>query len=199
MNEFTLIFPWRMRNGQHGCEHLTIKALNPNKSYYFGPHSKFNRIYRFEEEWHKNWRSEFLRIRSTVAFMDATGLRPSTAWDSVFWRHEKRIYGVNSRCGQIPPGFDHTSVWTAGRNRYAVTTEPYGDSGKCEDAVAWCTKNGWNVHTFPPCIGMWSASHPTRGTRLILASPPKIGVDIEPLIPKLIAAMPSWLKEEAAA
>ena len=89
------------------------------------------------------------KAHGTIAFMDATGLRR--------WNAHYRIWGYpspsfdDSHSGNVPEPFDHTTIWMAGRNRYAVTAEPYTDGSAVEK---WCKANGWACYVFPEGIGM---------------------------------------------
>jgi len=112
---------------------------------------------------------------------------PDNDWIGKIAQHVEQDAGAYMPC----VGFDHTRVWADGHSRYAVTTEPYAGDLTHVDAAEWCAANGWQVHVFPPNIGMWNADG-SHGTRLILASPPKNGVDIASMIPKLLEAMPVW-------
>ncbi len=189
MHEFTLAFPWveqwdKETAGARGCETVTINALHPC-CHYFWP--GYPGIY----DSRRGIETAPLRARSIVAFMDATGLRRSNARYRVFDYPTMS----NPHRGEPPrdAGFDHTEIWTAGRNLYAVTTEPNTDG---EDTKAWCAANGWQCHVFPAGIGMWN-SYP-GWSRLILSSPPKDGIDITPLIPKVLEAMPRWSRSVTA-
>lgn len=99
------------------------------------------------------------------AFMAATGLRKSRGW---------------SRAGAIllPPGFDHTCLWRDRAGKYIVTTEPYNHVVLAD--FAHLTEHGWTLAD-APCLGMWNPPH----TRLILASPPRNGGDLFPVLAAL--------------
>lgn len=95
-------------------------------------------------------------------FMDATGLRRSRGW---------------SRTGAspLPHSFDHTCLWLDRAGKYIVTTEPY--SHKTVADFAHLTEQGWTLAD-SPWPGMWNPPD----TRLILASPPRNGGDLAPVI-----------------
>ena len=197
-HNFTLSFPWRDKMaGTHGCEEITITAQHPRDYYGEIRFEAQSRGYDYPSSRDKAVAYAFC-ARGLVAFMDVTGLRRSNAWAAVFGRvkpldeddYEARGY----ESGQSPPAFDHTSVWLDAFGRYAVTTEPYNTVA--EKAAAWCAAYGWQHHLFLANIGMWNPVG-ENGTRLVLASPPKNGVPIVPLIPKLLKAMPMWTESEA--
>ena len=175
MYEFELMFGYRDEAKKLVWNRVAVRARHP-RSYYGkvlspGGFSLLRDPYSVK--------LATFETTNTIAFMDATGLKPSNA----------RVFG---ECGVQPPGFDHTRIWTAGR-LHAVTTEPYYTDGKRwgDNATEWCAANGWQWHLFPPRIGMRNAGG-RCGTRLILASPPKNGVDIAPMIAPMLKAMPRW-------
>jgi hypothetical protein len=123
-------------------------------------------------------RCEAFNARSLVAFTDATDLRHSNA--------RKRVLG-----GIIErPGFDHSRLWKErGAGRILITAEPYWD--KLDEAVAYCADVArWACHVMPQGIGMWNSA-PPRGTRMLLISPGKRGVQLEAMIAVLDGVMPA--------
>jgi hypothetical protein len=147
MNTLELAFGYRDAEKNIIWEKAKVSAQHPRK--YYGCLSG--------EGW---GRREFLpslyyakayigKAHGTIAFMDATGLRR--------WNAHYRILGYpnpsfdDSHSGNVPEPFDRTTIWMAGRNRYAVTAEPYTDGSAVEK---WCKANGWACHVFPEGIGM---------------------------------------------
>lgn len=86
---------------------------------------------------------------SKEEFMQATGLRPSSAYSSLF--------GFS-----VPDGFDHTLVWLDSNKRYIVTTEPYGIERALRTAARLC----WKAVVAPEGVGIWN---PPDTTLVILA------------------------------
>lgn len=107
-----------------------------------------------------------------IAFMDATGLRPSDA--------HTRLYGH----GKGPTGFDHSCVWIDDLRRYIVTTEPYTRPHELDKAIAWCDANAWPHLILPRQIGIWNPCHQgcapacTEHSCMLLTAPPKNGGDL---------------------
>lgn len=105
------------------------------------------------------------QVRRYRAFMAATGLRHSRGW---------------SRAGAspLPPDFDHSCLWLDRAGKYIVTTEPYRHVVLMD--FAHLTEHGWTLAE-PSWPGMWNPP----GTRLILASPPRNGGDLFPVLAAL--------------
>jgi ADP-ribosylglycohydrolase len=191
MHSFTLVFPWRERNGRAGEETLEITALRPREHY--GELRGDNEV----SPWRRQARLFAHAARSAVVFMDATGLEPSWNYDAVFGSGDERR----------PAGCDHVRLWRSpepgranggarrNKGRYAATIEPYGEGFKTVEES--CRALGWACATFPPGIGMWLPSGES-GTRLVLASPPGNGVPLAPLVETLLKAMPRWTAVDEA-
>ena len=80
-------------------------------------------------------------ISRALRFMDATDLKASDAWSSIFRRTQ-------------PQGFDHTCVWRDEKNQFIVTTEPYiGAAENYEKLTSWCSAHGWNIEQVTKKIG----------------------------------------------
>ncbi|HYD81585.1 MAG TPA: hypothetical protein VEC06_17415 [Paucimonas sp.] len=113
------------------------------------------------------------QLRMNIAFMDATELRPSKAWSSLFPDH------------RFVAPLDHQCVWRTADGNYVVSNEPYRGSEKREGAKKWCEANGWTWEELPKGIGMHNTcskdcpddckSH----TTLILMSPPKRNANLK--------------------
>lgn len=120
-------------------------------------------------------------VQRVLAFMDATDLRPSSAFRSLL------------PSDISPVGLDHFSVWRDGGNRYVISNEPYRSSDKRRINKEWCETNGWSYQEMPQGIGMHNACTPEcdikcgAHTILILMSPPKRGVDLTIIGDALIA------------
>lgn len=138
--------------------------------------------WRFRDNREDRIRQRMAKARRALAFMDATGLRPSKAFVRIFKRRE------------IPSGFDHTSIWRTEEQRYIVMTEPY--AGTARGAVRdWCESEGWACVEMPNGQGVWNPCSPACGycgghTRMLIMSPPKIGADAS-LIAEAILRCPS--------
>lgn len=152
--------------------HEYIKAMNPQSWY-----SKFKWIPRLWDavgQTKDKVREYIATARRAVEFMDATGLRPSSAHTRVFGSYEDQ------------KGFDHTCVWLDRENRYVVTTEPYtGAAEKLSKLVDWCQTNQWELAFLPNKIGIWNPCQPSckpdcsAHTRLAILAPPKKGGDVQ--------------------
>lgn len=73
--------------------------------------------------------------------------------------------------------------------KHVVTTEPYQQ--RYEDVETWCAENGWECATLPAGFGFWYPAG-EMGTRLMLMSPPGIGMPLGALAPLLRAKLPRW-------
>lgn len=115
------------------------------------------------------------KINGTVRalrFMDATNLKPSTAWISIFRQSD-------------PQGFDHTCVWRDEQNHFIITTEPYhAANDKIGKLIAWGARHGWDIQQMPRDIGIWNpcvdecADDCRRHTVMFVMAPPKNGGDV---------------------
>jgi hypothetical protein len=183
MHSFKLLFPWREESGRMGRVVTELTALQSRDRY---------GDFRGEGEW-QAW-ERHARIcahcaKSTVAFMDGTGLEISYSFGEVF--------GVIREV--LPDGADHTRIWrlpqgSAGNggpssSRYLATTEPYKDG--YSEVQAWCRENGWACATLPPGYGMWLPTG-VDGTRLVLLSPPWQAAPVAELAATAEEKMPLW-------
>jgi hypothetical protein len=185
---FELRFHWRHgASNEEGIVTVKLRAKNPPAWYravpafkwmFSAPEHPAGRCGRTREQAERYAHT----ARSLVAFMDSTGLRPSAA-EAALW--------PELRCAPQPP-FDHTFIWHDGKRRYMVTTEPYDDG---EDVAVWCRGKGWQCHICPPGIGLWN---PEGGTRMVLAAPPRRGVQIGLYEPRILAAMPVAATHQAS-
>lgn len=142
------------------------------------PASHYAKCRRIPENWDVIQRStdsviEGLRtVQRVLAFMDATDLKPSSAFSSLFPSDTRLV------------GLDHFCVWRDHSNRYVVSNEPYSPSDKVATAKAWCEANGWTYRQMPQGVGMHNPCTEGCGkdcsehTVLILMSPPKKGADL---------------------
>jgi len=187
---FTLPFPWREDSGREGLVEIAIKALH-SADHYRERYGDFEGEHVDYQQWERHAHIYAHCARSLVAFMDATGLERSEALS------EALVKG-----SALPTGHDHTKLWrvpTTGSplgwkpGQFLITTEPYRQ-GHAE-IETWCRRHNWDHLTMPPSVGLW---WPTgeEGTRLMLISPPDVGVDLKPLAPILQERMPVWIKPE---
>lgn len=143
------------------------------------PASHYQKCRRIPEGWDVIRRSvesvvEGIRtVQRILAFMDATDLKPSMAFSSLFPADTTAV------------GLDHFLVWRDNSNRYVVTNEPYSPSRKVEMTKAWCDTNGWTYRQMPARVGMHNpCTEQCRAdcsghTVLILMSPPRKGADLK--------------------
>ena len=190
MSKFDLSFPWREAGGREGSAEIEIEALHP-REHYREHYGEFEGEHIDCQRWERHARVYAHCARSLVAFMDATGLERSDAFG------EALVKGT-----MLPAGHDHTKLWRVPDTgslldrkpgQFLLTTEPYRQIHA--EVEAWCRQHHWDCDTMPPSVGLW---WPTgeEGTRLILISPPKIGVDLTPLMPLLRERMPVWAEPE---
>lgn len=118
--------------------------------------------------------------RRAIHFMDATGLRTSRAWTSIFG--DRPVYG-----------FDHTSVWRDANKRVVITTEPYfAASEKIEKLTQWCKDNDWQFVRAPKHVGIWNCCLGTchadceSHTNMFILAPKKNGGDVRKVLSALI-------------
>jgi|GEM_PF-3548696 len=127
-------------------------------------------------------RERIATIRRAIQFMDATGLRFSTAYRILF------------KTSIRPQGFDHTKVWIDDQRRYIVTTEPYTGAGSIELALKWCNERAWDAIRLPRGLGIWNPCQPscsarcTQHTEMIVMSPGKKGGDLMSVVAGVNAA-----------
>ena len=186
MTKFTLTFPWRENDGRQGVVEITIEALHP-ADHYREHYGDFEGEHVDYQQWERHARIYAHCVRSLVGFIDATGLERSDAFSEAL-----------VRSSALPTGHDHTKLWRVPATgspldwrpgQFLLTTEPYGQIHS--EVEAWCRQHRWDCHTMPPCVGLW---WPTGddGTRLVLISPPEVGVDLRPLTPILQERIPVW-------
>jgi hypothetical protein len=188
VSRFDLSFPWREAEGREGSVEIEIEARHP-REYYREHYGVFEGEHIDHQPWERHAWVYAHCARSLVAFMDATGLERSDAFSKVF------VAGSN-----LPAGHDHTKLWRVpdggsplgwSPGQFLLTTEPYGQT--YAEVEAWCRRRPWDCRTMPPSVGLW---WPTgeEGTRLILISPPEVGVDLTPLVPLLHERLPVWVE-----
>lgn len=122
------------------------------------------------------------------AFMDATGLRPSSGRSRAYPRNSAARYGERAI-----PGEDHSGVWFDPKTKaYLIVDEPYIST---INAIAerghaarqqWCEQHGYSM-AMPDWPGMYN---PDGGTRLFLFSSNAKGVPLGPVVAAL-NALPS--------
>jgi hypothetical protein len=117
--------------------------------------------------------------RRAINFMDATGLKTSRAWSSIFR-------------GNTPYGLDHTQVWRDENKRIIITTEPYfASDGKIEKLTKWCKDNEWRLLRAPKNVGIWNCCKAScdvgcsTHTNMFILSPKKNGGDVEKVLSAL--------------
>jgi hypothetical protein len=180
-----LAFRWIEDSGAEGREDLEVEALHPREHY--GELNGEGEISAFC----RHARIYAHTARSTIVFMDVTGLERSPSFSIVF----------EDRGDRFPAAFDHPRLWRlpasersgngAAAIQYLVTAEPYRDGYKAVEA--WCASHGWQHYTMPSSIGLWFPAG-DQGTRLVLASPPEIGLPLPPLADVLLQRMPRWVE-----
>lgn len=174
MPDIQLRYPWsERRTSQNGVEIVNIEAMRAREFY--------GDLYDGERYTsHEGAQHMARNAQAIIAFADATSLSASEMFKTVF-------AGTGRYEPSIDQGFDHTRLWTTGQHlprRHVVTTEPYGCGH--EKAADWCIARGWQCHIFPVGIGLWN---PAGGTRLVLCSPARNGLDITPLIEPIEAVL----------
>lgn len=182
MFKFSLCFPWREENDRSGRVDIAIEGLNP-REHYGDMRGEGER-----QAWERHARICAHCARSTVAFMDATGLEICYDFSAVFGEAWQRL----------PDGADHTRIWRkpvsnnggAPAFKYLVTTEPYQEAYKKVEASC-ARQQHWECTTLPPGFGLHLPTG-EMGTRLVLISPPEIGLPVAPLVPLLCERMPQW-------
>jgi hypothetical protein len=122
-------------------------------------------------------RNELYLASRTLAFMDATGLQPSSGWTRAYPRGQTKI-----------PGEDHARIWFDPKTRrYLICDEPYQweFNEAMELRFEWLTKHGYAMQT-PTWLGTYNPyMDATNGSRLHLITHATKGVNLEPLIHKL--------------
>jgi hypothetical protein len=188
ISKFDLSFPWCEAGGGEGSVDIEIEARHPREHY--------RRHYGAFEGEHIDCQPQERHAwiyahcaRSLVAFMDATGLERSYAFSKAL------VEG-----SALPAGHDHTKLWRVpeagsplgwSSGQFLLTTEPYGQIHA--EVEAWCQERRWPCCTMPPRLGLWWPTD-EEGTRLILISPPEVGVDLAPLVPLLHERLPVWME-----
>lgn len=111
--------------------------------------------------------------KRAIAFMDATGLRPS-----------RRQWTIERQFGRALP--DHMCTWQDDARRVLVTTEPYiGAPEAVPSIAAWCQQHDWHWQVLPAGCGIWNPCLEKcpqgckRHTQMIILSPAKLGADIQ--------------------
>ena len=128
----------------------------------------------------------------TLAFIDATGLRPSSAFRRAF-PSDYFEYGIRI------PGQDHATVWFDPSNRrYLIANEPYEAAAESrrsrgeQEQQQWCEKYGYDT-TKAPWLGMYN---PDGGTHLYLFSHKNKGIALEPVIAALAQLAPPLVEAD---
>lgn len=131
------------------------------------------RHFCFSDQKQANFR--MWQLQSEIAFIDLTGIRPSsTAFNSFVSReHSHWSYRSNDL------GFDHTRYWYAGQRKWLITTEPYHPHN-CETVEKGCAMLQWPSIRMPWGSG-FHFPYGETGTHLILISPGHKGVGLDTL------------------
>ena len=153
-----------------------IPCLHPEKHY---ADAKWMKLKSLNHRNRSGINEIIATTRRLVHFMDATGLKSSRAWSSLF---------KDDR----PSGFDHTCVWRDSKKRIIVTTEPYlGALQKISQLDQWCQKNNWQMARAPHNIGIWNPcldtcpDDCTGHTNLFILSPAKNGGNVDEVLAAL--------------
>lgn len=139
---------------------------------------------RFNTSSQSQARSKVCEAVRALQFMDATGLRPTSAWTRAF-------PGVSS--DDSLPGQDHASVWYDRSNkRYVVADEPYeAAANECSvERAAWAERNGFSIIR-PNWRGMYN---PDGESQIYLVSHREKGVPLES-IARALDGLPSPVTE----
>lgn len=170
-----LRYPWQeQQDDVRGVEIIHIEALHERK--FYGDLHDGGR-HTSQEGAQQMARS----ARAIISFADITSLHASEMFRSVFaWTGQPYQPSIDE-------GFDHTRLWRRNR-KHVVTTEPYGKGH--EKAAEWCVERAWQYHVFPVGIGLWN---PAGGTRMVLCSPARNGLDIALLIEPIEAALRTFV------
>ena len=164
--------PWRDRDAKTtGREILTVGLKTPLLELVRPSHLKAARhfaTFKFAAEDHlaselaagsqSRARKEACAAARTLAFMEATGLRPSSS--------RRRAY-PHGDFDKAVPGHDHSSVWYHPVTKaHVFVDEPYSTrmQGISKDRLAWADRYGWDI-VHPLRGGMYS---PDGGCDLFL-------------------------------
>ncbi|EEG08948.1 hypothetical protein [Pseudogulbenkiania ferrooxidans] len=134
------------------------------------------------------------RARETIAciarhlvFLDATGLKPSFAWQTALVGIPQAARGL--LC------FDHQKVWRDKDGRYLITTEPYPENlrDNLEEFKTIAGKYNYEV-----VESRWPGMHnPSEfGTRLVLMAHKKRGANLRAILAKLDHLPASYLPDQ---
>lgn len=111
--------------------------------------------------------------KRAIAFMDATGLRPS-----------RRQWPIERLFGRDLP--DHMCIWQDDARRTLVTAEPYiSDPGAISSVAAWCQQQDWQWQALPAGCGIWypcvekCPQGCNRHTQMLILAPTERGADIQ--------------------
>lgn len=197
----TLSAYWRDRDvGEAGSESLTIQLKHPWQELIRQP--QFDKSYGLNgfsldreqgESSLGHWQNldpQYARIRvcaaaRTFMFMDATGLRPSSAYKKAF-PPEYVEYGIRI------PGQDHSSIWfDPHTRRYLIANEPYRkaiefNEGKIlREQQRWCDEHGYDMAEAP-----WPGMYfPEEKSQLYLFSNRQKGAPLSGVL-KALADLP---------
>jgi hypothetical protein len=122
----------------------------------------------------------------TLAFMEATGLRPSAGRSRAYPRGDFQ---------NAVPGMDHSSVWYDPVTRaHVLADEPYHRAVKdiYEDRLAWARRHGWEI-VKPSWRGMY---YPDGGSVLYLAADKAKGCSLVPIVTALDALPPPMVEAD---
>lgn len=142
--------------------------------------------YDFVESSRKKARRRACAVARTLAFMQATGLRPSSGRSRAYPQGDLR---------NALPGRDHGSVWFDPTTKvYIYVDEPYADSikSRVNERQAWSKTHGWAVAR-PNWAGMYN---PDGGCELYLASDKTKGFDLETAVAALNALPPPFIEAD---
>lgn len=197
---------WRAREtGQSGQETLPVPLATPLDELVNPAHLRSARHFRgfrfgavdhLTRNLNAASRSEARRLvcaaARTLAFMEATGLRPSAG--------HSRAYPRGSVQNAVP-GKDHYSEWYDPKTRtYVFVDEPYtgGDQGIPQDRLTWANNHGWEI-VRTSWAGMY---YPEGDCALYLAADKRTAHRLEAMLAALDSLAPpfveaSWNGESA--
>lgn len=132
-------------------------------------------------------RHRMAKSARALQFMDATGLKPSSA--EIYPRH---TYGTGRRL----PGQDHAITWRDPETKALVMMdEPYGDVNRVHSGrEAWARQNGYTIRRLD-----WGGTYfPEGGSVCDLVSHDEKGFPVETILERMTHAGPCFREDTAS-
>lgn len=178
---------WKDKStGTSGQELLSFKLsvnlgelVKPEAFYAFRNSGPDHIEYKYTEPSQVKARETICKACRALHFMDATKLRPSTAFI--------KAYPGGSYDNEIP-GHDHASVWYDRKTkRYVYVDEPYDEAVKHDEIrrTAWSRRHGQVIRK-----SKWRGIYYPEMCHMFLISPLVNGVPLDPIINALDALPP---------